>query len=102
MSDTTFTQLQPGVISTFRSHHIGGIKKVLAENFDSNSIDSQGNNALHLVCMPKTVQKDASTAIRLVTSSGVSFNARNSIGFTPLMLAALLLPSDLVKVVLEA
>jgi len=102
MSDTTFTQLQPGVISTFRSHHIGGIKKVLAENFDINSIDSEGNNALHLVCMPKTIQKDASTAIRLVTSSGVNVNTRNNIGFTPLMLAALLLPSDLVKVVFEA
>ena len=102
MNDTTFAQLQPGAIGVFRVHYIDGIKKVLAENFDRSSIDVEGNNALHLVSMPKNAQKPSATAIRLVIASGVSVNARNNFGFTPLMLAVLLLPSDLVKVVLEA
>lgn len=102
MNDTTFIQLQPGVISVFRVHYLDGIKKVLAENFDRGSVDAEGNNVLHLVCMPKNFQKHSVTAIRLVITNGFSVNARNNFGFTPLMLAALLLPSDLVKVVLEA
>ncbi len=102
MDDKTFTQLQLGEISTFRAHNLHGMKKVLAEDFDRSSIDSEGNNALHLVCMPNRVLEDSSQAIRLVITNGVSVDARNSFGFTPLMLAALLLSSDLVRVVLEA
>lgn len=102
MNDTTFAQLQPGAIGIFRVHYIDGIKKVLAENFDRTSIDGEGNNALHLVSMPKNAQKLSAIAIRLVITSGVSVNARNNFDFTPLMLAVLLLPADLVKVVLEA
>jgi hypothetical protein len=100
--NVTFTQLQPGAIGVFRVHYIDGIKKVLAENFDRRSTDIEGNNALHLVSMPKNAQKPSATAIRLVVASGVSVDARNFFGFTPLMLASLLLPSELVKVVLEA
>jgi hypothetical protein len=102
MNDTAFTQLQPGAISVFRVHYIDGIKKVLADKFDRGSVDAEGNNALHLVCMPKNIQEHSATAIRLVITNGVSVNARNNFGCTPLMLAALLLPADLVKVVLEA
>ena len=96
MNDTTFAQLQPGAIGVFRVHYIDGIKKVLAENFDRTSIDGEGNNALHLVSMPKNAQKLSAIAIRLVITSGVSVNARNNFDFTPLMLAVLLLPADLV------
>ncbi len=102
MNKNFLSQLQPGAIGVFRVHYIDGIKKVLAENFDRSSIDVEGNNALHLVSMPKNAQKLSATAIRMVIASGVSVNARNNFGFTPLMLAVLLLPSDLVKVVLEA
>ena len=88
MDDKTFTQLQLGEISTFRANNLHGMKKVLAEDFDRSSIDSEGNNALHLVCMPKRVLEDSSQAIRLVITNGVSVDARNSFSFTPLMLAA--------------
>ena len=102
MNKNFLSQLQPGAIGVFRVHYIDGIKKVLAENFDRSSIDVEGNNALHLVSMPKNAQKLSATAIRMVIASGVSVNARNNFGFTPLMLAVLLLPTELVKVVLEA
>jgi len=102
MNETTFSQLNPGIISVFRNHYIDEIKKVLAEDFDLHAIDTEGNNALHLVSMPMGVQKASAVAIRQVISSGVSVNARNNFGFTPLMMAVLLLPVELVKVVLEA
>lgn len=102
MNKAVSTQLLPMAISVFRVHYIDGIKKVLADNFDRFSIDPEGNNALHLVSMPKNVQKPSAMAIRLVIASGVSVNARNNFGFTPLMLAVLLFSSDLVKVFLEA
>lgn len=102
MNDKVFTLLQPEAISKLRVHYLDGIKRILAENFDRTSVDNEGNNALHLVCMPKSVQMHSATVIRLVISSGVSVDSSNNFGFTPLMLAVLLLPADLVKVVLEA
>ena len=56
MNETTFSQLNPGIISVFRNHYIDEIKKVLAEDFDLHAIDIEGNNALHLVSMPMGIQ----------------------------------------------
>jgi hypothetical protein len=52
--------------------------------------------------MPKVVQTHSDLAIQLVVKKVVCIHSRNNFGFTPLMLASLLLPSDLVRVVLEA
>ena len=93
--------MQPAQISAFRCHSVEAIGKILATGFDGNSVDEEGNSALHLVCMPKVVQTHSDLAIQLVVKKVVCIHSRNNFGFTPLMLASLLLPSDLVRVILE-
>ena len=101
MTNTSLFSIQTELVNVFRGHYVDHIKAVLADNYECSSVDVDGNNALHLVCMPKTLQKHSGLVIRLVVAKGVSVHARNNFGFTPLMLASLLLPSDLVRVVLE-
>lgn len=93
--------MQPAQISAFRCHSVEAIGEILATDFDGSSVDEEGNSALHLVCMPKVVQTHSDLAIQLVIKKVVCIHSRNNFGFTPLMLASLLLPSDLVRVILE-
>ncbi len=99
--EASLNLIPPGLISVFRGHYVDRIKEVLASDFEGDSVDAEGNNALHLVCMPKAIQKHSDQAIRLVVAKGVKSRVRNNFGLTPVMLASLLLPSDLVKVLLE-
>lgn len=91
--------LQPAQISAFRSHSVNFIEGLLASDFEWNSFDEDGNGPLHLMCMPKGVHPHSNLAIRLVATK--CNHSRNNFGFTPLMLGSLLLPSDLVRVVIE-
>lgn len=64
------------------------------EELSRDAVDEHGNTALHLICMPREISRNSDTehAFKVVLDMGLSVHVRNAFGWSPLMLAVLLMP----------
>ena len=64
------------------------------EELSRDAVDEHGNTALHLICMPREISRNSDTehAFKVVLEMGPSVHVRNAFGWSPLMLAVLLMP----------
>ena len=64
------------------------------EELSRDAVDEHGNTALHLICMPREISRNSDTehAFKVVLDLGPSVHVRNVFGWSPLMLAVLLMP----------
>lgn len=88
----------PEQIQAFQHHDHRKIKQILAGDFRGTETDSHGNTALHLVCAPRTTQKESGLVIEWVAGNGDGLDVPNAQGWTPLTLAVLLLPVELIEI----
>ena len=101
MNMRTISNLDSDICSMLQVHKASVLKWLLDQNLDLSSVDDDGNNLLHLLCMPKKCGKDSVWVIQTAISSGVDLLAKNHLGFSPLMLGVLMLPLELAEMVLE-
>ena len=66
------------------------------EELSRDAVDEHGNTALHLICMPREISRNSDTehAFKVVLEMGPSVHVRNAFGWSPLMLAVLLMPIE--------
>ena len=90
--------MTPEQIQAFQNHDHPEIKKILEGDFKGTDTDAQGNTALHLVCAPRSIRKESGLVIDWVAGSGDGLDVPNAQGWTPLTLAVLLLPVELIEI----
>ena len=85
--------ISPEVASLFQQHRV---LRIISddEELSRDAVDEHGNTALHLICMPSEISRNSDTehAFKVVLELGPSVHVRNVFGWSPLMLAVLLMP----------
>ena len=85
--------ISPEVASLFQQHRV---LRIISddEELSRDAVDEHGNTPLHLICMPSEISRNSDTehAFKVVLELGPSVHVRNVFGWSPLMLAVLLMP----------
>jgi hypothetical protein len=103
MSDDEIQKIiSPKVASLLREHRLLRLIND-SEELSAAAVDEQGNTALHLICMPAemTWNSDTPHAFKVVLALGPNVHSRNAIGWSPLMLAVLLMPTHYLGMLIE-
>lgn len=103
MSDEALKKtISEEVASLLRQHRM---QRIISDDLEISidDIDEQGNTALHLICMPKVLYSNSNTeqTFGVLLSMKPSVHVRNAWGWSPLMLAVLLMPASTVALLLE-
>ena len=103
MSDEALKKtISEEVASLLRQHRM---QRIISDDLEISidAIDEQGNTALHLICMPKVLYSNSNTeqTFSVLLSMKPSVHVRNAWGWSPLMLAVLLMPASTVALLLE-
>jgi ankyrin repeat protein len=77
--------------------NVGDAQDLLAQGFDPNAVDANGNPALYIALREKSFK----IAALLIAQPGLKFEQRNPAGETPLMIACLQGDTDLVHSMVE-
>ena len=85
--------ISPEVASLLQQHRVLRIIND-DEELSRDAVDEHGNTALHLICMPSEIGRNSDTehAFKVILEMGLSVHVRNAFGWSPLMLAVLLMP----------
>jgi hypothetical protein len=85
--------ISPEVASLLQQHRVLRIIND-DEELSRDAVDEHGNTALHLICMPSEISRSSDTehAFKVVLEMDPSVHVRNAFGWSPLMLAVLLMP----------
>jgi len=85
--------ISPEVASLLQQHRVLRIIND-DEEISRDAVDEHGNTALHLICMPSEIGRNSDTehAFKVILEMGLSVHVRNAFGWSPLMLAVLLMP----------
>ena len=85
--------ISPEVASLLQQHRVLRIIND-DEELTRDAVDEHGNTALHLICMPSEISSNSDTehAFKVVLGMDPSVHVRNAFGWSPLMLAVLLMP----------
>lgn len=103
MSDEALKKtISEEVASLLRQHRM---QRIISDDLEISidAIDEQCNTALHLICMPKVLYSNSNTeqTFSVLLSMKPSVHVRNAWGWSPLMLAVLLMPASSVALLLE-
>ena len=103
MSDEALKKtISEEVASLLRQHRM---QRIISDDLEISidAIDEQGNTALHLICMPKGLYSNSNTeqTFSVLLSMKPSVHVRNAWGWSPLMLAVLLMPASTVALLVE-
>jgi hypothetical protein len=94
--------ISPQVASLLQQHRVLRIIND-DEELSRDAVDELGNTALHLICMPREISSnsDAEHAFKVVFEMAPSVHVRNAFGWSPLMLAVLLMPINYLNMFID-
>ena len=94
--------ISPQVASLLQQHRVLRIIND-DEELSRDAVDELGNTALHLICMPREISSNSDTehAFNFVFEMAPSVHVRNAFGWSPLMLAVLLMPINYLNMFID-
>jgi hypothetical protein len=94
--------ISPQVASLLQQHRVLRIIND-DEELSRDAVDELGNTALHLICMPREISSnsDAEHSFKVVFEMAPSVHVRNAFGWSPLMLAVLLMPINYLNMFID-
>jgi DNA-binding NarL/FixJ family response regulator len=93
--------ISPEVASLLQQHRVLRLIND-DEELNRDAVDEQGNTALHLICMPREIGRNSDTdhAFKVVLELDPNVHVCNVFGWSPLMLAVLLMPNNIVSMLI--
>jgi hypothetical protein len=93
--------ISPEVASLLQQHRVLRLIND-DEELNRDALDEHGNTALHLICMPREIGRNSDTdhAFKVILELDPNVHVCNVFGWSPLMLAVLLMPINIVSMLI--